>query len=364
MAHGAPPGAQIAVVGGGVAGLSVAYHLAALGCTDVTLYEAEDMLAAGTTAKAVGGFRRQAGDPLITELARRSLAVFDEFEARFGQAIDLRRNGYLFLATSEGQWEAMRRRAAAERALGVPVETWTPDEVRRLLPGVRTDDVVGGTFCGDDGLLDPAGVAAGYAAAARRLGVRIRTRRRVEPIGALPAAVKVIAVGPDVRRESGLGSALRVCKRHVFALTPTPALPHGSPLVLTEDPPFYAVAETASVLVSPAEAEEARLDCAVEDEARALAMERAAWRIPALGGCAVRRGWAGLRTLTPDGRPVVGWLPGRPGVFVHGAFNGKGVMLAPALGELAARLILGLPVDPAEAAALSPGRLPPPAGGG
>ncbi len=343
-------------MGGGIAGLSVAWHLALAGCEDVLVLEADDMLGTGSTAHAVGGIRRQTGDPVLTELAGRSLSFYERFEDRMGRPVDLRQDGYLFVAADEARWSAMQARAERDRAAGTPVDTLTPRDLSELMPALRTDDLLGGTFCAEDGFLDPAGAAQGFAEAAKRRGVRIRTGVRVPSPEALEARVVVVATGPAVRSWTGL--RMTVAKRHVFALTPCEALPYGTPMVLTDDPPFYAVAEPASVLVSPAETAEVGLDTRVEQAALEVAMERAAWRVPALAECGVRRGWAGLRVLTEDGRPAVGFHPQREGLFVMGGFNGKGVMLAPALGALAADLITGaVDADDPLAAALSPARL-------
>ncbi len=362
--------------------MSVAWHLAIAGCTDVLVLEAEPMLATGTTAQAVGGIRRQTGDPVLTALATDSLEFYKRFEERFGTPCDLRQDGYLFVATSEQEWADLRAQAARDAAAGVPVDVLTPSGCAEILPALRTDDLHGGTFCAEDGFLDPFSAATAFADAARRRGVRIRTGVRLpsptrESLAALGIATDtiVLATGPALRNWTGLD--ITVAKRHVFALTPTAeALPYPSPLVLQSSPPFYAMAETASILISPAETAETRLDTVVEQSALELATQRATHRIPALANAGVRRGWAGLRSLTDDGRPAVGFLPrssppapsssrssasaadpGNPRLFVTGAFNGKGVMLAPALGALAADLILGNPADSELIAALGPTRL-------
>lgn len=348
--------AEVVIVGGGIAGLSVAWHLAIAGCTDVLVLEAEPMLASGATAQAVGGIRRQTGDPILTALATESLSFYQRFEERFGTPCDLRQDGYLFVATSAQEWTALQAQAATDRAAGVPVDLLTPADCAQLAPGLRTDDLHGGVHCAEDGFLDPYSAATAFAEAARRRGVRIQMNTRLPSPEAVDADTVVIATGPALRSWSQLDIA--VCKRHVFALTPTPdVLPYPSPLVLQSDPSFYAMAEPASLLISPAEAEETTLDTNVDQAALEIATARATHRFPALANAGVRRGWAGLRSLTADGRPAVGYLPGQSRVFVTGAFNGKGVMLAPALGALAADLILDRESDSVRRRALDPGRL-------
>ena len=375
--NGAMETVDVAIIGGGITGLSIAWHLSEGDLPGgVLLLEAEAMLATGSTARSVGGFRQQTGDPVLTALSRRSLEVYADFEARLGRPLDLRRNGYLLLATSEAGWADLAARAERERGWGVAVDSLTPAEVARLVPGVRTDDVVGGTHCGQDGFLDPSGAAHGFAAAARRGGVRMDLERRVTGLlrdgervsgvrtdaGDLTAGTVVVATGPraaELLAPCGIDLPLSVCKRQVFVADPTDALPFGSPLVMTEEPPFYALAESAAVLLSRAEKEpvggDGTGDLSVDWAALEDVVARALHRVPALADSGIRRGWAGLRTLTPDGRPCVGPCPGAPGLFVAAGFNGKGVMHAPALGALAADLLLGRP-RPAEADALAPDR--------
>jgi len=362
--------ADVVIVGGGIVGLSVAWHLADLGCRDVLVLEAEPVLAAGTTGRSVGGFRQQVDDPVLLELSRRSVPFYLEFEERLGQAIDLRQDGYLILATTEGGWAGLSAGIERQRRWGADVRAVSPQEVAALAPGVRTDDVHGGSYCPQDGFLDPSCAALGLAAGARRLGVRIATRRpatelvsaggRVTgvrtPAGEVAAGAVVVAAGPFSGRVVGrLGPPLplALCKRQVFVADPVDALPPGSPFVLTDEPPFYVRADVGALLLSAAEEEETGYDLTVDWSALETVAERALHRVPALVDAGIRRGWAGVRTLTPDRRPLVG--PVAPGLHVAAGFNGKGVMHAPAIGALAARLATGRSA-PGWADALSPGR--------
>src|SRR3972149_5594626 len=174
-------GAEIVIIGGGIVGLSIAYHLAARGCHDVCVLE-RGQIGQGATAKATGGIRQQFSSEINIRLSQESLKHLERFEEEMGCPADFRQVGYLFLASSGEDWAWLQEAAALQRRLGVPVELLTPDEAGGLVPGLRTGDLLGGTFCGTGGLAGPHAVLHGLATQARRLGVRILEGREVTGI--------------------------------------------------------------------------------------------------------------------------------------------------------------------------------------
>ncbi|HKC26717.1 MAG TPA: FAD-dependent oxidoreductase, partial [Jatrophihabitans sp.] len=162
---------DVVVIGGGCVGASVAYHLAEAGCTDVVLLEA-NTLASGSTSKAAGGIRMQHGDSLNTQLAHRSLREFGTFADLTGTEIYFKQVGYLFLLDSEIDLELFRASAQMQRELGIPVDLLSPQDAADLVPQLNADGLVGASFCPLDGYATPEAVVQGYAAAARRRGVR------------------------------------------------------------------------------------------------------------------------------------------------------------------------------------------------
>src|SRR5574341_2033599 len=158
--------AEIVIIGGGVVGLSIAYHLAARGCDRVCVLE-RGRIGQGATAKATGGIRQQFSHEINVRLSQESLKQFERFEEEMGCSADFRQVGYLFLASSGDDWAWLQEAAVAQRRLGVAVELLTPEEVGRRNPGLRSDDLLGATFCGTDGLADPHAVLHGFARQAR-----------------------------------------------------------------------------------------------------------------------------------------------------------------------------------------------------
>src|ERR1700682_5429662 len=156
-------------------GTSIAYHLAARGQRDVVLLERSELFGQGATGKCAGGVRHQFASEINIRLSNASIRMLEAFETEPGHAIGLHQFGYLFMLTQPEDVAAFRQNVALQHRLGVMTEWLSPAEVRARLPQVRTDDVLGGTFYGRDGIADPSGVIDGYVSAARRLGVKLLT---------------------------------------------------------------------------------------------------------------------------------------------------------------------------------------------
>ena len=169
-----PSTASVVVIGGGVMGLSAAYHLARAGVADVLLLERDD-LGSGSTCKAAGGVRAQFSDPVNIELGQRSLRAYERFGDELGQEIDLHRSGYLFLLDDPDHVAAFEANVALQNSLGVPSRMITPAEAGALSPMVRLDGVLAAAWSPEDGHCTPESVVLGYAGGARRAGARIVT---------------------------------------------------------------------------------------------------------------------------------------------------------------------------------------------
>ncbi|RMD76586.1 MAG: FAD-binding oxidoreductase, partial [Chloroflexi bacterium] len=163
--------AQVVIIGAGVIGASIAFHLAERGLRDVIILEREESEISGSTARSAAGVRHQFSSRTNVLLSRYSIERLHHFEEEVGGHAELRQVGYLFLINDEATWAQYMRNVAMQRELGVRVEVLTPDEAARFIPGMRTDDLIGATFGPDDGYCDPYGIALGYLRAAQRHGV-------------------------------------------------------------------------------------------------------------------------------------------------------------------------------------------------
>jgi len=270
-----------------------------------------------------------------------------------------REHGYLLLAREPGTRSGLERNAALQRRLGLPTEILEPEEIRRRFPVLETSDLAGAAFCGTDGYMEPHALLMAFERVARHAGVRIETGVAVADLlrdgeavtgvrtarGEVRAEFVVDAAGPrggGVAALAGLSLPLSPCRRQIFATHPLD-IPADLPLVLDLDDPFYFRPEAGGVILSAAEVEETRnFDLTVDSAGLADLVERAIHRCPRLAEATIARGWAGIRTLTPDGSAILGDAPGRPGLLLAVGMSGHGITHAPAVGlALAERILFG-----------------------
>ncbi|MDQ2797032.1 MAG: FAD-binding oxidoreductase, partial [Actinomycetota bacterium] len=207
---------EVVVIGGGCVGASVAYHLAEAGCTDVILVEAAS-LGSGSTSKAAGGIRLQHADVLNTLLAQRSLREFTNFEELTGGSIFFKQVGYLFLLDSEPDLEMFRIAGQMQRDLGIPIELMSPEDVLEVNPQLVIEGLVGASFCPLEGYATPDAVVQGYAAAARRRGVRIEQSAAVSRVVVESGRATGVEIGSERIAASAVVCAAGVGSRAVAA---------------------------------------------------------------------------------------------------------------------------------------------------
>ena len=355
MAHGA----EIAIIGGGVVGLSIAYHLAARGCRGVCVLE-RGLIGQAATARATGGIRQQFSREINVRLSQESLKQFGRFEEELGISADFRQVGYLFLASRASDWAWLQEAATLQRRLGVPVELLTPGEARRLVPGVRIDDLVGATFCGTDGIADPYAVVQAFARQARRLGVRILEGHevigirveagRVRGVGLrdgeeVVADVVIDAAGVHAQKVAlmaGIDIPVEPHHRQVFVAEPLAALPGPLPLAVDlKSGSYIHVEPNGGIVMGGGDHGDRRgFDESLDWSLLPRLIEAVTHRLPALESARIQRGWAGLREMTPDELAIVGPVPQVEGFYLAVGFSGHGFMHAPAIGKVVTELIL------------------------
>ncbi|OQR62596.1 sarcosine oxidase subunit beta [Streptomyces maremycinicus] len=350
--------ASVVVIGGGVMGTSIAYHLAAAGVRDVLLVE-RDELAAGSTSKAAGGVRAQFSDELNIQLGARSLESFGRFEEETGYDIGLHRVGYLFLLSTPEEVASFEAGVRLQNALGVPSRMIDPAEARRLSPLIRTDGLLAAAFSPDDGHCTPETVVHGYAAAARRHGARILRHTAVTGIerrGATITAVRttlgrvatdtvVCAAGAwsrAVGAMAGVELPVQPLRRQIAVTEAVPGLPPDLPMTIDFTSSLYFHGEGPGLLVGMSDPDE-RPGFATDTHDRwiprlAAAMER---RAPALLDLRRTGGWAGLYEVTPDHNALIGEASSVSRFLYATGFSGHGFLQGPAVGEVVRDLCLG-----------------------
>ena len=353
-----PARADAVIVGGGVIGASIAFHLAEAGVSEVVLVE-RDSLGAGSTSRAAGGVRAQFSDALNIQIAQRSLAAFGAFAQRPGWEIDLRRVGYLFLLTRERDCEAFARSVALQNDLGVPSRMLTPAEAHELCPLAVVDDVLAAAFSPSDGHATPEAVVQGYATAARSLGAHvevgcevreIRTRGRaiqavVTSKGAIATDTVICAAGAWSRacgELAGVQLPVTPLRRQILFTEPLPDLPAELPMTIDFRTSFYFHREGPGVLMGMSDPDERPgFDVATSDDWIPRLMEAAERRAPAVAAAGIKGGWAGLYELTPDHNALIGESPHVSRFLYATGFSGHGFLQSPAVGEILADLYLG-----------------------
>ena len=216
--------ADVVIIGSGIVGSSVAYHLAEQGCTNVLVIEREAHQGKGSTGKSMGGVRAQFSTPVNIQMSRYSIDFFSRFDEVVGHPADYRAHGYLFCATNERHLEYLKANRERQIALGVKnVELVSREDIAKFVPQLRVDDIVGGTFCQTDGFVDPHSVMMGFMLKARERGVRLWLDTQVTGIEVEPALTGTAGVSPAYRgTEASFGGPDAPFKRRAGE---TPAVP-------------------------------------------------------------------------------------------------------------------------------------------
>lgn len=366
--------AQVIIIGGGVIGTSIAYHLTRKGIRDIILIEKEVILGMGTTGRSVGGIRQQFSQQVNIRLTQESLKEIESFSETMEVDLDFFQNGYLFLATKESELEEFKRNVEFQKSLGVDVHLLSPKDIREMVPGLGCHDVLGGTFCPKDGYVDPYGLVYGYSKQTLRRGGKIFFQTEAIGIqssesnikgvitnrGFIEGSIVVNAAGPTaggVAGMFGLKLPAKPLKRQVFVTGQVSAIRKNTPMVITYSPPFYFRPESGGLLLSLAEKEEVDdFNLTVSWAHLEQLAERTLERLPFLDNIEIIRGWAGLRTLSPDQNAMVGEIPKGSGFYCAMAFSGHGIMHAPATGKIVAEMIADGKASTLDIKELSPDR--------
>jgi len=349
------PTADIVIIGGGVIGLSIAYHLGLKKAGRIILLE-KGQLGEGSTSRCAGGIRTQFSTEINIRFSLESLKTFATFEQEFGVNPQFRKIGYLFLATTPGEKGVFKKNLELQKRFGIPVELLEPGEIRKRWPYLRTDDILAGTYCAWDGYAGPSEVLSGFAGAARRTGVKIHEgieatgilarRDKVQAVktkdGEISAPVVVNASGPlaaSIGEMAGLKIPVKPLRRQIFVTAPFRLADQTIPLTIDFHRGWYFRGEVDGFLLSGPLDKESSLNLNVDYEARVEAAENAMYRVPELEKARIARGWAGLYEISPDNHAILGCVPGLEGFILANGFSGHGFQHSPAVGKVIAELI-------------------------
>ena len=353
--------ADVVIIGSGIVGSSIAWHLTSAGCRDVVVLERELHQGKGSTGKSMGGVRAQFSTAVNIRMSMHSIAVFRDFERIVGHPSGYRPQGYLFVATHGRHLDYLRTNLALQTAEGLAAaRTLAPDEIMSMVPQLRGDDVLGGSFCPTDGFVDPHSVMTGFMLGAMQQGARLVREARVTGIrvdsggvaevattqGAYSTRTVVNAAGAwaaEVARMAGVDLPVEPLRRMLVPTEPFDKISRQAPMTVDMTTGFHFRPEGLGFLMAWNDPEEKPgFDTQFDRAFVEKILTRAVQRVPVFEEAEVNpgRGWAGLYEMTPDHHPILGEAPQARGFFLANGFSGHGVMHSPATGRIVADLIL------------------------
>jgi len=353
--------ADVVIIGGGIVGSSIAWHLTHAGSKSVLVIERESSQGKGSTGKSMGGVRAQFSTPVNIQMSLYSIPFYSKFEEVVGHPADYRPQGYLFLATKDSHLAYLRDNFERQKQLGLKTARLiSAEEIRAMLPQLRADDVLGGSFCSTDGFVDPYSVMNGFMASAVEHGATLWKKTEVGGItrdssgafsvattrGDVSTRVVVNAAGAwaaQIAKFLGLDLPVEPLRRMLVPSEPFDDFPHSSPMVIDMSNGFHFRPEGRGFLLAwndPEETPGYKTD--FEPAFVEKILVHAANRVPAFENLPInpKRAWAGLYEMTPDHHCILGPVAAVPGFFLANGFSGHGVMHSPAKGKILSDLIL------------------------
>ncbi|WP_229780301.1 NAD(P)/FAD-dependent oxidoreductase [Arthrobacter sp. BL-252-APC-1A] len=352
-----PSRADVVIIGGGIMGVSIAYHLASAGVRGVVVIE-RAALGSGSSAKPLGGVRATFSDPANVALGKRSLDAYKRFGEEFGADIGLRQVGYLFLCRSEAEVLDCEASVAVQNSFGSNSRMISGAEAARINPFLDPEVLLAASFSPQDGYAEPSRAVAAYAAAAQAAGVRFLTGTEVLAVETAAGSIRSVTTNRGTIRTDSVICAAGAWSRHVGQMVGVelPVTPVRRQIGMTRQQPqpypevpftldlsttmyFHNYGNGMLLGISNQQAPGFGRDFSFEW----LGEFNAAARIcaPSLAEPDLEFGWAGLYENTPDHNALIGASDEVSGFFYATGFSGHGFLQGPAVGELVRDLYLG-----------------------
>jgi sarcosine oxidase subunit beta len=359
--------ADVVVIGAGIMGLAIAYHLARLGAESIMVVD-KGYLCGGASGRNGGGVRAQWSSEANVRLMQESIRICREFATEMKINVWFRQGGYLFLARSENVRRSLEKSVEVQNECGLGTRMLTPKEAKKIVPQLETSSLLAASYNLDDGVVFPWPFVWGFAEAAKKLGAKIATftevvgfrtqGSRIKAVLTQPAAgAPASSRGPTAIRTSKVVNAAgawspEIAKmlgvvlpntphRHEICST-EPLKPWLKPLVADLEDGLYFSQSTRGEIVGGIGQE--RVPPGLNQESSHAFLGRYAEAIiracPILGGVKVLRQWAGCYDLTPDRNPIVGPVDEVESFYQASGFMGHGFMMAPIVGKLIAEYIV------------------------
>lgn len=361
-----PKTSDVVIIGGGVMGASVAYHLAERGGVSVTLLEREEQFGQGSTGRCAGGIRHQFSTEVNIRLSSESIKMMERFPEEIGQEIGLNQIGYLFVLDNDQDFAQFKRNVALQNSLGIESKVLSVEDIHRRVPLLNLAGIVGGTIYERDGLADPNSIVQGYINKTRQLRranpaspitllnhvtvteVRLangKVQSVVTNMGEIATETVVITTGAwsaKIGEMIDVDIPIQPVRRQIAVTTPILELPPNFPFVLFFGQSLYFHPESGqSILTGKSNNDEPiGFNTEVDRHWTEIHLLEAMHRFPLLERAGLLSEWAGLYEVTPDEQAILGKLPGVEGVVIAAGFSGHGFMHGPIVGKLMAEEIL------------------------
>ncbi|MBT6831162.1 MAG: FAD-dependent oxidoreductase, partial [Rhodospirillaceae bacterium] len=367
MARDLPRSARVVIVGGGVIGCSVAYHLAKLGISDTVLLERRQ-LTCGTTWHAAGLVGQLRGSQRMTQLAKYTAELYQSLEAETGQATGFKQTGSISIATNEARFEELKRNASMAKIFDLQVDVITPEETKERYPLINIEDVLGAVHIPSDGKANPVDVTQALAKGARAAGAMIFEDTKVTAIkhdgervtgveteaGEIKADAVVMCGGMwtrDLAASIGVNVPLHACEHYYIVTEPFDGVTPGLPVLRDYDACAYYKEDTGKILLGAFEPhakpwgmdgipEDFSFDELPEDfDHFEPVLSQAIHRMPALETAGIQTFFCGPESFTPDVRYHLGETPELDNCFVAAGLNSIGLQSAGGIGKVLAEWI-------------------------
>jgi D-arginine dehydrogenase len=349
------------IVGAGFAGAATAYHLTRRGVSDIVLLEQESIPGFHSSGRNAAMMRQCVPDPDLAKLTREGGEFLRNLPSDWPEPVGFKQHGSLLLGSGDS-WRKLKEDGATGRSVGIDVGLWTPEQAIQHVPVLEGAKFEGALWCGSDGIIDIHALLSGYLKSATDKGAQIRYNAKVHSIRTLPGNdVEVVTDGDTMRAKALINASgawanviahmagarelpMRPCRRHLFVSPPIDWVDPAWPFVWDVAHDIYFRPEGEGLLLCACDQTELPAgDPPIDEGVKEMLAEKIERFMPALSRVSINKGWAGFRTLTPDGRFVIGWDPHIKNFFWVAGLGGHGMTTSSAVGELAADLLIAGP---------------------
>lgn len=350
------------IIGGGISGLSIAYHLAKKGAKDILVLE-KDALGSGSTGRCGAGVRTQWSTARNCLLAKLSVEFYEKANQILDYAgdVEFHQGGYLIVAGTEQEATRFKTNVELQNSLGIPSEYLSPQQAKAMMPHIDETQIYAATFCKKDGHLNPFTTTEAFALAAQREGVTIAKFQEVTDIiveeqqikGVMIGSVKIAApivvnaaggYSKSVGQMAGIDLPVTSVRHQILATEPLESIQDAMYMSFSKNIYVQQVPQGAFIMGRGDDSEPTDYNVKSSWQFLEKMSQTATTLLPILKNMNVVRQWAGLYNMTPDAHPIYGKVDGLNGYYQAIGFSGHGFMLAPATGLLMSEMILNQPL--------------------